>query len=256
MVMMARSLGIPARLTVGFAPGERVEDGVFGVTQKNAHAWAELYFPGYGWQIFESTKSINPRFARASGDPNAVIPVPDNRGVDFQGPFPPGYDSPTKLQGMGPTASFAPIPGGFQAGEESPTEEARETNGWIFLVLIGLAALYGAWRWFSARRRFRFMSPGDRGWARLNLAAQRAGIGRQPSETFYEYAGWLESRAAESRRRDPDHRRRQGVVGLLRARSMSQRAIEAIERAWDRLRLPLTRLAVRRRVSAFFRRPI
>ena len=55
MVMMARSLGIPARLTVGFAPGERVEDGVFGVTQKNAHAQAELYFHGYGWQIFEST---------------------------------------------------------------------------------------------------------------------------------------------------------------------------------------------------------
>ena len=50
MVMMARGLGIPARLTVGFAPGERVEDGVFGVTQKNAHAWAGS--PGYGWQIF------------------------------------------------------------------------------------------------------------------------------------------------------------------------------------------------------------
>jgi transglutaminase-like putative cysteine protease len=255
MVMMARSLGIPARLTVGFAPGTRTEEGAFNVTQKNAHAWAELYFPGYGWQIFESTRSINPRFARATGDPNAIPPVPDNRGVDFQGPFPPGYDSPTKLQGMGPTATFAPIPGGFQAGEQSPTEESRATNGWIFLVLIGLAALYGGWRWFSARRRFRFMSPGDRGWARLNLAAQRAGIGRQPSETFYEYAGWLEAELPN--RADEIRTIADGKVwSAYSGRSMSQRAIEAIERAWDRLRVPLASLAVLRRVSALFRRPI
>ncbi len=255
MVMMARSQGIPARLAVGYGPGSRVEDGAFLVSQKDAHAWAEVYFPGYGWQIFESTRSINPRFSRASGDPNAVIPVPDNRGVDFQGPFPPGYDSPTKLQGQGPTASFAPIPGGFQAGEASPTEEARAANGWIFLVLIGLAAGFGLFRWFSARRRFRFLSPGDRGWARLNLAAQRAGIGRQPSETFYEYAGWLEAELpsrAEEIRTIADGK----VWSTYSGRSMSERAIEAIERAWDRLRFPLTSLAVRRRLTEFFRRPL
>jgi transglutaminase-like putative cysteine protease len=255
MVMMARSLGIPARLTVGYGPGSGVEDGSFLVTQKDLHAWAEIYFPGYGWQIFESTRSINPRFSRASGDPNAVIPVPDRGGVDFQGPFPPGYDSPTKLQGQGPTASFAPIPGGFQAGEESPTEEARATNGWIFLVLIGLAAGFGVFRWVSARRRFRFMSPGDRGWARLNLAARRAGIGRQPSETFYEYAGWLEAELpsrAEEIRTIADGK----VWSTYSGRSMSERAIEAIERAWDRLRFPLTSLAIRRRLATFFGRPV
>ena len=255
MVMMARSLGIPARLTVGYGPGSGVEDGSFLVTQKDAHAWAEIYFPGYGWQIFESTRSINPRFSRASGDPNAVIPVPDRSGVDFQGPFPPGYDSPTKLQGQGPTASFAPIPGGFQAGEESPAEEARATNGWVFLVLIGLAAGFGVFRWFSARRRFRFMSPGDRGWARLNLAARRAGIGRQPSETFYEYAGWLEAELpsrAEEIRTIADGK----VWSTYSGRSMSERAIEAIERAWDRLRFPLTSLAIRRRLATFFGRPV
>jgi hypothetical protein len=37
---------------------------------------------------------------------------------------------------------------------------------------------------------------------------------------------------------------------------MSERAIEAIERAWDRLRVPLTTLAIRRRASSIFRRPI
>jgi transglutaminase-like putative cysteine protease len=250
MVMMARSLGMPARLAVGYAPGVLVEDGAYEVTARNAHAWAELYFPGYGWQIFEATKSIDPKFNRRSGDPAGARPIPSGRGVDFQGPFAPGIDSPTKIL---PTASFVPIPGGFQAGQTSPTEEARANNGWIFLALAGGAVLIGAWRWFSARRRFRFLSPGDRGWARLNLAAQRAGIGRRPAETFYEYAGWLEaelpSRAGEIRTIAEGK-----VWSAYSGRSMSQRAIEAIERAWDTLRFPLAGLAVRRRLAALLGR--
>jgi transglutaminase-like putative cysteine protease len=250
MVMMARSLGIPARLAVGYAPGVRVEDGIYEVTARNAHAWAELYFPGYGWQVFEATKSIDPKFSRRTGDPAGARPIPSGRGVDFQGPFQPGIDSPTKLQ---PTASFVPIPGGFQAGQNSTTDEARANNGWIFLALAGVAVLIGAWRWFSVRRRFRFMSPGDRGWARLNLAAQRAGIGRRPAETFYEYAGWLEaelpSRAGEIRTIAEGK-----VWSAYSGRSMSQRTIEAIERAWDKLRLPLAGLAVRRRVATLLGR--
>jgi hypothetical protein len=252
MVAMARSVGIPARFVLGYAPGERVEDGVFEVTEKNRHAWAELYFPGYGWQIFEATKGINPRFSRASGDPNAVIPVLPNRGVE-NGAFGPGTLSPTKYGE--PEASFQAIPGGYQAGDDPVADQNREGNAWIFLALAGVALLIGAWRWFSARRRFRFLAPGDRGWARLNLAAQRAGIGREPSETFYEYASWLEaelpSRSAEIRTIADGK-----VYSAYSGRSMSERAIEAIERAWDRLRVPLTALAVRRRIASIFRRPI
>lgn len=252
MVMMARSLGIPARLAVGWAPGERVEDGVYTVTLKNSHAWAEVYFPGYGWQIFEATKSIDPKFNRPSGDPAAARPIPSGRGVDFQGPFEPGVDSPTKF---GPTASFQPIPGGFQAGEASPTDEARTNNGWIFVALAGIAVAIGGWRWFAARRRFRFLTPGDRGWARLNLAAERAGIGRRPAETFYEYAGWLEaelpSRATEIRTIADGK-----VWSAYSGHSVGERAIEAIERAWDRLRVPLAALALRRRLAILFGRRV
>jgi len=250
MVLLARSAGIPARLVEGFAPGEFVESGVYQVTQKQGHAWAELYFPGYGWQIFESTKTIDPKFSRPTGRPSAAPPPLSGRGVDYQGLFEPGVDSTTKFP---PSASFQPIPGGFQAGDESPTEEARTNNGWIFLGLLGLALGYGAWRWFRARRRFRFLSPGDRGWARMKLAAERAGIDRQPAETFYEYAGWLESELpsrAEEIRTIADGK----VWSSYSGRTMTERAIEAIERAWDRLRFPLAGLAVRRRVGAFFGR--
>ena len=59
MVVLARSVGIPARLATGFVPGER--DGLGGrfvVRERDAHAWAEVYFPGVGWQGFDPTASV------------------------------------------------------------------------------------------------------------------------------------------------------------------------------------------------------
>jgi hypothetical protein len=55
MAAMARSLGIPARVAVGFAPGSPTADGSVAVTLRDAHAWPELYFEGVGWTRFEPT---------------------------------------------------------------------------------------------------------------------------------------------------------------------------------------------------------
>ncbi len=55
--VLARSLGLPARVAVGFTPGEEDEDapGTYVVTGRNAHAWPEVYFAGVGWVPFEPT---------------------------------------------------------------------------------------------------------------------------------------------------------------------------------------------------------
>ncbi len=56
MVVLARTLGIPARLASGFAMGTYdPEIDAYNVTYGDSHAWPELYFPGYGWIIFEPT---------------------------------------------------------------------------------------------------------------------------------------------------------------------------------------------------------
>lgn len=55
MAAMARTLGIPARVAVGFAPGSPQVDGSVSVGLKDAHAWPELYFEGVGWTRFEPT---------------------------------------------------------------------------------------------------------------------------------------------------------------------------------------------------------
>ena len=56
MITMLRSLDIPARLVVGFAPGEWDESrNTWIVRTKDYHAWPEVYFPEYGWVEFEPT---------------------------------------------------------------------------------------------------------------------------------------------------------------------------------------------------------
>jgi transglutaminase-like putative cysteine protease len=57
--VMLRSLGIPARLAVGFVPGdESILGGEWTVRAKQAHAWVEVWFPGIGWQAFDPTASV------------------------------------------------------------------------------------------------------------------------------------------------------------------------------------------------------
>ncbi|RII18282.1 Protein-glutamine gamma-glutamyltransferase [Streptomyces sp. YIM 130001] len=55
MAAMARTLGIPARVAVGFTPGAPESDGRMSVGLRDAHAWPELYFEGVGWTRFEPT---------------------------------------------------------------------------------------------------------------------------------------------------------------------------------------------------------
>ncbi|MFJ5266988.1 DUF3488 and DUF4129 domain-containing transglutaminase family protein [Streptomyces sp. NPDC088358] len=55
MASMARTLGIPARVAVGFTPGSPQADGSMSVGLRDAHAWPELYFEGVGWTRFEPT---------------------------------------------------------------------------------------------------------------------------------------------------------------------------------------------------------
>ncbi len=58
-VVMLRTLGIPARETVGYVPGSYnpITD-LFDVEAKDAHAWVQVWFPGYGWQNFDPTAVV------------------------------------------------------------------------------------------------------------------------------------------------------------------------------------------------------
>jgi len=80
-VVLLRSLGIPARMAVGFAEGlQDPETGAYHVLERDAHAWPEVFFPEYGWVEFEPTVAqlpiIRPE-ARAAVTPPSGFQSPD-----------------------------------------------------------------------------------------------------------------------------------------------------------------------------------
>ena len=75
MAIMLRSIGIPARLAVGFTPGSATgTNDRFTVTTENAHSWVEVLFPRYGWIPFEPTPNRENLTAYPYLDPDAVQP--------------------------------------------------------------------------------------------------------------------------------------------------------------------------------------
>jgi transglutaminase-like putative cysteine protease len=97
-VLMLRSLGVPARLAMGFAQGEAVEGALrpgeteiteqqFNVYRKHMHAWPEIYFPGIGWVEFEPTSNQAPliRPATPLAEPGPA-PAPNAEEAPEQNP--------------------------------------------------------------------------------------------------------------------------------------------------------------------------
>ncbi len=107
MAVMARSLGIPARVAVGFLPGSRTGDGEWEISVDDAHAWPELYFEGAGWLRFEPTPGSR------TGD------APEwTSSAAVSGP----EEGPTSAPSTAPTASAAPTAPGLDPGEEAVSD--------------------------------------------------------------------------------------------------------------------------------------
>lgn len=83
MALLLRMGGVPARVATGFTPGLRQGgSGPFTVTDVNAHAWVEAWFPGYGWVRFDPT----PASAPALGGHTALPVLKDLSGASLGGP--------------------------------------------------------------------------------------------------------------------------------------------------------------------------
>ncbi|GIV15746.1 MAG: hypothetical protein KatS3mg022_1181 [Armatimonadota bacterium] len=56
LAVLARYAGIPSRVATGFLAGDPQPNGKFIAREKHRHQWTEIYFPGYGWIIFDATE--------------------------------------------------------------------------------------------------------------------------------------------------------------------------------------------------------
>jgi transglutaminase-like putative cysteine protease len=82
-VLLLRSIGIPARMVVGYAQGKSDGYGKYSVRGQDAHAWPEVYFPNIGWVEFEPT--VNQfEIVRPSGDAPAPVENDAERITDSE----------------------------------------------------------------------------------------------------------------------------------------------------------------------------
>lgn len=89
-VLMLRSLGIPARMSVGYAEGEfDPETDTYTVRRRDSHAWPEVYFMDYGWVAFEPTTS-----QPAVILPLGLQPIDEDRLPQVPGEIPQMDDAP------------------------------------------------------------------------------------------------------------------------------------------------------------------
>jgi transglutaminase-like putative cysteine protease len=134
MAVLARALGYPARVAIGFLPGERQEDGRFRVTTGQVHAWPEIHFGEYGWLPFEPTPG------RTNPSAQYLLP-PSLRGDGPTGSGGETQDEPGAASAVEQRESFQPLPGGRDPLAEPARGQRTERSPWWPLMRAALAIL-------------------------------------------------------------------------------------------------------------------
>jgi len=129
MAVMARELGIPSRIAVGYLPGlpSLDGDGSFDVPANALHAWPELYLEGLGWTAFEPTPGREDVTAEPSATPSAA----------------PSFTPEPSDAASPPPASTAPspTPSSSTGAAPAPSEGVSLATGVISAVLLLVLAL-------------------------------------------------------------------------------------------------------------------
>jgi transglutaminase-like putative cysteine protease len=193
MTLMARTLGIPARVAVGYLPGSALGDGAFVVTGNDLHAWPELYFEGAGWVRFEPTVSRGELPAWAAGeDPtDPDVPVPSASPRDGAASAAPS-DAPSTAPSASSSPSASPLAGGGGG-----TDADRDAEYAVLLVagalLVGVVPFL--LRTALRARRLALLRDRRRGarpaWDELVATARDLGIDLASGETPRAFAARL-----------------------------------------------------------------
>jgi transglutaminase-like putative cysteine protease len=157
---MMRTLGIPARVAVGFTSGNAVEPGVFSVLGRHAHAWPEVWFDGIGWVGFEPTPGRGaPGAERYTGLPaqqDTTGAVDEPTGTEALPPVTTVERSPDEVGGLQIPEEFADPTGADPLQPSAAVDDGPGINGWWLLlgaVVVAVAASPAAIRrWRSTPR--------------------------------------------------------------------------------------------------------
>jgi transglutaminase-like putative cysteine protease len=233
MIMLLRELGIPSRLVMGYLPGQRQTDGSWLVRRSAAHAWVEVYFPGYGWVAFDPTPGNTENGQRPSIF-EAGSPLPTSGAS-------PGASFPSGRRTFGP-ATPSPVGGG---GGASGSSDGGSGGALLIALLVMLGAGVLIIGVAIRERRGPLLAP-DAVYRGVASLAGWFGYGPRPTQTTYEYASGLGDLVPAAR---PELQ----LVALAKVeatygrRQPGPEGLVALRAAYRRLRFRLLTLALRRR---------
>ncbi|GGX61660.1 transglutaminase TgpA family protein [Streptomyces fructofermentans] len=223
MASMARTLGIPARVAVGFTPGSPQSNGTMSVGLRDAHAWPELYFEGVGWTRFEPTpnRGTTPEYTRAD-TPGTTIPNPDtpSRGASTE---------PSAAPSSSESCSAAEKKLDPSCGGESPQAVIGTTNGgppWFLilgLTLAGMAVLAVPLLPMLWRMRARSVRLGSHGRTEADAAAATLAAWQEVTDTAWDFG------IAPEESRTP----RKAAARIVRVGHLEADAADAVHRVAD-----------------------
>jgi transglutaminase-like putative cysteine protease len=194
---MARSIGLPTRVAVGFTTGDADSSGTYHVKNDNAHAWPEVAFAGLGWIRFEPTPG---RFDPTENDPTTTgrerPSTPTSTTVPKSGATPTTTNrSPAQTPKVPKDLERLRTGGGTAPAKQSPASRVLHflivvavlTFGALFafaFAVVGLKALRRWRRRHASTDRARVVGAWDEAIERL----AEARIHRRPSSTPVEFA--------------------------------------------------------------------
>jgi hypothetical protein len=236
MAVLARLLGIPARVVVGYTAGTFTGHGNYVVKTSDAHAWPELYFRGFGWLRYEPTPA-GTGIGQGTANPPAYTLQPGSTGGTGSGGGGHGPRGTTTPGGNGARHVRGVQLGGAggkgvrTAGPAGAGLASGHGGGGLGVLLLALAAVAAAGlvtpralRSLIRRRRW-LTAHGDTArahaaWVELLDDLADNGVGHDPGETPRALAKRL---AAQFRLAGP------GEAALVRITQAEERASYARE---------------------------
>lgn len=178
MVVMARTLDLPARVAVGYLPGETLDDGTASISAHQAHAWPQVLFPDVGWVRFEPTPGVQ------SGNAPSWAPEPaaETSPTPTDGPSQttePEEETSTTTSAEEESSSATTSEEETESGSASESSSALPAV--VVLAALVLIGLVGA----LAVRRHRARASGEleTGWHQSVGVVRAAGGQVRPGST-------------------------------------------------------------------------
>lgn len=233
MAVLCRASGIPARIAQGYTPGEfESSTRTYRVRQLDAHAWTEVYFPGYGWVPFEPT-SAEPLIARPQESELPLLP-------GLLGPL-----ATTRSEEEDKYGRDDPLGGDEDIIDVTLTQNSPWYRRALVLAAGLLAALTVAslallaW-WYATLRE---LGPAARVYEQMRRIGRLLGVRHQPHETPVEYGESLVAKLKQGREQVRQ------LVALYVKQRFSRKGLDDAEETelgerWQMLRSSMLRQAL------------